>query len=241
MRLSRDWIATRGPKKHRGTTLVFVLRRPALVEFVVVQVSPECRRVGRFRVRGKAGRNRVVFRGRVGRTVLATGTYRIRAKAGRHRVVDARFVVVSRRDRAEIASARSANACSGAAAVTAGASSFAGATGGTGSTGAGAEQRSRSDTTKPTARSQPKKGALRARFAREAADQVASIPLLFLVVLGLAIALLAVAALPLHATPSPKVAAILAQRRGVIAIAGAATLAAGAATLAVVTIAYALH
>jgi hypothetical protein len=63
---------------------------------------------------------------------------------------------------------------------------------------------------------------------------VASIPLWFLAVLGLAIALLAVAALPLRATPSPKAAAILAQRRGVIAIAGAATL-------AVVTIAYALH
>ncbi len=237
MRLSRDWIARKGPKRHRGTTLVFVLRRPALVEFVVVQVSPECRRVGRFRVRGKAGRNRVVFRGRVGRTVLSPGTYTIRAKAGRRRVVDARFVVVSRRDRGEIASARTANACNGAAAVTAAASSFIGAAGGAGSIGSkgpGAEQRSRSDTTRPTAQSRSKKGALGARFAQEAADQVASTPLWFLALLGLAIVLLAVAALPLRATPSPKAAAILAQRRDVIAFAGAATLAA-------VTIAYALN
>lgn len=203
------------------------------MEFVVVQVSPECRRVGRFRVRGKAGRNRVVFRGRVGRTVLSPGTYTIRAKAGRRRVVDARFVVVSRRDRGEIASARTANACNGAAAVTAAASSFIGAAGGAGSKGPGAEQRSRSDTTGPTAQSRSKKGALGARFAQEAADQVASTPLWFLALLGLAIMLLAVAALPLRATPSPKAAAILAQRRDVIAFAGAATLAA-------VTIAYAL-
>lgn len=239
MRLSRDWIAREGPKRYRGTTLVFVLRRPALVEFVVVQVSPECRRIGRFRVHGKAGRNRVVFRGRVGRTVLAPGTYTIRAKAGRQRVVDARLVVVSRRDRGEIVSARSANACSGGAAATAAASSFVGAAGGAGpigsnGAGAGAGQRSRSDATGPTAQSRPKKGALGARFAQEAADQVASIPLWFLAVLGLAIVLLAVAALPLRAAPSPKAAAVLAQRRGVIAIAGAATL-------AVVTIAYALH
>lgn len=242
MRLSRDWIARKGPKRHRGTTLVFVLRRPALVEFVVVQVYPECRRVGRFRVRGEAGRNRVVFRGRVGRTVLAPGTYSIRAKAGRHRVVDARFVVVSRRDRGEIASARSANACSGAVAATAAASSFAGAAGGgsIGSKGPGAEQRSRAD---PTARagSRSTKGALGARFAREAVDQVASIPRWLFAVLGLAIVLLAVAALPLHATPSPKAAAILARRRGVIAMAGAVIAMAGAATLTVVTIAYALH
>ena len=57
----------RGPHGKRRTTLVFILRRPALVEFVVLQVAPDCRRVGRFRVRGHRGVNRVRVPNRVGR------------------------------------------------------------------------------------------------------------------------------------------------------------------------------
>ena len=111
-------------------------------------------------------------------------------------VVDARFVVVSRRNRGEIASARSANTCSGGEAGTAAASSFVGAAGGAGSIGPGAGQRSRSDTTGPAEGSPPTRGTLGARFAREAADKVASIPLWLYAGLALAIVLLAVAALP---------------------------------------------
>jgi hypothetical protein len=51
--------------------------------------------------------------------------------------------------------------------------------------------------------------------------------------LGLAIALLAFAALPLRATPNRQAAVVLAHRRGMIALAGAAALLA-------VTVAYAL-
>ena len=49
-RLARDWISRRGPHGERRTTLVFILRRPALVEFVVLQVAPDCRSVGRFTI-----------------------------------------------------------------------------------------------------------------------------------------------------------------------------------------------
>ena len=59
LRLARDWIAHRGADGKRRTTLVFILRRPALIEFVVLQVAPDCRRIGRFRVRGHRGVNRV--------------------------------------------------------------------------------------------------------------------------------------------------------------------------------------
>jgi hypothetical protein len=111
--LTRDWISIRGRKKQRRTTLIFVLRGPALVEFVVVQVSPDCRRIGRFRVRGHHGVNRI----RLGRSSrghpLAPGTYRFIARAlpSGGTVVDTRLVVVQRPSRRGIRAARRANAC----------------------------------------------------------------------------------------------------------------------------------
>jgi hypothetical protein len=226
LRLARDWIARRGSKRQQRTVLVFTLPKAALVEFVVVQISPRCRRVGRFHVRGRRGVNRVPFQGRVGGRALSPGTYRIQAKAGQHRVVDARLVVVSRRDPGKIASARSADACTPAATsvTSAGARTSASGPAGTAEAlpkGAATDHR-------------PSKGSLGEQFTREAVDAVASIPPWVYALLGVAIALLAVAALPLRATPSAETAMFLAHRRGVIA-------AAGAAALAVATIAYALH
>ena len=61
-----------------------------------------------------------------------------------------------------------------------------------------------------------------------------SIPPWVYALLGLAIALLAVAALPIRATPSPRTAILLANRRALIALAGAAVLTAA-------TIAYTLN
>ena len=83
------------------------------MEFVVAQVAPECRRVGRFRIDGHRGVNRVRFRGRVGGRPLGPGTYRIKARTlprGRA-VVDTKFVVVMRPERHVIASARGADVC----------------------------------------------------------------------------------------------------------------------------------
>ena len=93
--------------------LVFRLGRAAPVEFMVVQVAPDCRRVGRFRVAGHPGVNRVRFRGRVGGRPLGPGTYRIKARTlprGRA-VVDTKFVVVERPERRVIVSSRGADAC----------------------------------------------------------------------------------------------------------------------------------
>ena len=113
LHFSRDWISRTGPKKRKHTQLVFVLKRAAVVEFVVVQVAPSCRRIGRFRVAGRAGVNRVRFRGRIGGRMLGPGTYRIRARTvprGRA-VANAKVVIVARPDPQGIASARSADAC----------------------------------------------------------------------------------------------------------------------------------
>ena len=113
LRLARDWISRSGPRRHRRTTLVFVLRRPARVEFVVVQVSPACRRVGTFHVRGHRGVNRIRFDDRIGRHTLGPGTYRIIARRrGGGRVVDTRLVVVQNAKHANLRAARNANTCS---------------------------------------------------------------------------------------------------------------------------------
>jgi hypothetical protein len=54
------------------------------VIFVVRGPAPSCEIVGRFSVRGRAGVNRIRFKGRVGRTTLGPGTYTLTAHpAGR--------------------------------------------------------------------------------------------------------------------------------------------------------------
>ena len=93
--------------------LVFRLGRAAPVEFMVVQVAPDCRHIGRFRVAGHPGVNRVRFRGHIGGRALDPGTYRIKARTlprGRA-VVDTKFVVVERPERRVIVSSRGADAC----------------------------------------------------------------------------------------------------------------------------------
>ena len=204
---------------------MFTLPKASLIEFVVVQVSPECRRVGRFRVRGRKGVNRVVFKGRVGRTMLSPGTYRIRANASGRRVVDTRLVVVSRRDAGEIASARTADACASSTSASAGPGSL------------GPAAPTAAPRTLPAdheADTRPSKGVLGSRFVREAVGTASTIPPWLYVMLGVAIALLGVAALPPRAAQSAGAAMLLAHRRGMIA-------AAGTTALVAVTIAYALH
>jgi hypothetical protein len=202
--------------------LIFVLKRPALVEFVVFQVSPDCRRIGRFRVPGRAGRNRVRLRSRIGRRTLGPGTYRIRARPlpdGRA-VLDARLVVVTRANKEEIVSARSADAC-----LQHSLGHFAP----TGSTVNATPQAARnappaSQVEKRSGSSgRPRHGVLGARFTRvvrEAKDN----PLWILSFLAIGLALLAVAALPASAAPNRRTALMLDHRRETIAFTGAAAL-----------------
>ena len=66
-------------------------------------------------------------------------------------------------------------------------------------------------------------GVLGERFTK-AVDAVERIPRSLFVLLGFAIGLLAVAALPLRAAPNERTAAILAHHRGTIALVGTALL-----------------
>jgi hypothetical protein len=66
--------ANRGPKR-RATVLVFWLERPGRVVFTVLDASNGCRALGSFAYRGRAGVNRVRYRGRVDGQPLAPGRY----------------------------------------------------------------------------------------------------------------------------------------------------------------------
>jgi hypothetical protein len=202
--------------------LVFTLRRSTLVEFAVSEVSPDCRRLGRFRVRGHRGLNRVPLRSRVGPHVLSPGTYRFVARTlpGGRKVSDTRLVVVQRLSRREILSARTADACRPATQPVAGPAQAITTAAGSGSLPA-----------RPGHASRPARhsGVLGARFARGAVTAAKDAPLLLYALLAVAIALLAAAAVPRRHMP----ARALARHREVVAFSGAALLVA-------VTITYAL-
>jgi hypothetical protein len=93
---------------------VFRLSRPALLQFTVVRVYPTCKLIGRFRVRGRAGVNRVPFTGRIRGRPLAEGTYRLLVRArGANGDVAAVKIVVARgkMSTAELRRARREIAC----------------------------------------------------------------------------------------------------------------------------------
>ena len=170
------------------------------------------------------------FRGRIGRRVLGPGTYRIRARTlprGRS-VVNTKIVVVARPERQVIASARGADVCGSKQ----GGQSNSSRASGLEKPGAGGASPARVKAEKP-ARPSRVHGVLGARFAKNALGAVKSIPPWLFALLGLALGLLGIAALPVRATPTRQAAMALAHHRGTVALAGAALLVA-------VTVAYAL-
>ena len=182
LRLARDWISYSGPQRQRRTTLVFVLRRPALVELVLRQVAPDCRRVGRLRVRGHRGINRLRLRTRIGRHALAPGTYTVvvRALPSGRTLGRARLIVVDRANKREMLAARRADSCrvgNPASELT--------------RRPAGALGRSHEpNSAQPTRR----RGVLGTRFAKLAFSAADEVPVWVYLLLALAIALLGAAA-----------------------------------------------
>jgi hypothetical protein len=74
--VSRTRFSTRGPKARRGTVISFRLGKPGKV-LLVVRSAAACEVVGRRRVAGVKGMNRVRFLGRVHGRPLAPGRYTI--------------------------------------------------------------------------------------------------------------------------------------------------------------------
>jgi hypothetical protein len=136
-------------------------------------------------------------------------------------VIQTRIVIVLRMDKSEISGFRSADACASGAQHESSATGTSGSsTGGSGNASAVAPPTSG----KATHTSRLARGVLGTRFTNEALDAVRRIPLYLYVLLGLAIALLTVAAVPIEAVPNRRIAAALAHRRGAIALAGTAAL-----------------
>jgi len=77
VKATRTRFSTRGPKAQRGTVIRFRLRKPGRVELVIRAEGSSCAVIGRKRVRGHSGLNRVRFNGRVKGRPLAAGKYTI--------------------------------------------------------------------------------------------------------------------------------------------------------------------
>jgi hypothetical protein len=73
--VTRTRFSSRGPAAKRGTVLRFRLRKPGTVEIVIR--GADCSVLGRKRIRGHRGLNRVRFNGRVRGRPLASGRYSI--------------------------------------------------------------------------------------------------------------------------------------------------------------------
>jgi len=221
LHFARDWISRGGPERRRKTTIVFFLRKPSVVLFVVRQLAPACRTAGSFRVLGRPGLNRVRFRGRIGRRLLPPGSYRVDARTlpGGRSVARAGFVVVAHPNGDEISRARRADVCGPAAGRPSQES-------GSAASSRGQAPGSSSARSGPSGSSRDH-GVLGTRFRGGAVRAVKSVPLwVFALLAGVAVALLGIAAVPEHAAPSRRLALVLADRREAIAFAGAGILAA---------------
>jgi hypothetical protein len=214
IRTSRDWLATAGPKPRQSVEISFLLSAPGTVVFRVEELSPHCRYVGKFLVRGRSGRNVVRFRGRLRGRALPPGTYRVTAWVRGHRArqIKTTIVVFARpAGRAEIASARLRDTCEGATE----------STGVGGPMGGVAGARASLGTTKGRRTHGPLGAAL--GTLRAAADAV---PLVFFAFAALAMLLLGVASMP-QPLGTSRAGALLVHHRGTIALAGAGVLITG--------------
>lgn len=107
------WVVRPG-RKNGGTVVVFTSPRAAVVRVTVVRVFPACRVMGSFRVRVRAGLNRIPFRGRLRGRVLPAGTYRLRLREVRAQEDAAAVTIVVARGKTtakRLRAARRAAAC----------------------------------------------------------------------------------------------------------------------------------
>jgi hypothetical protein len=156
-----------------------------MLQLTVVRVFPTCRLVGSIRVRGRAGVNRVPFRGRVHGKRLPYGTYRLLIGGRRAQPTAVATVVVARGKvgAAKLRKARRANACVPTIGFDwASPDPYSSVTGaGTGSGG----DKGISDSIVSAAKGVVKKGKSLAGGAREAIQDAAPTTTAFLVLVGL--------------------------------------------------------
>ena len=227
LRSSRRWIGTTGSKRRRTTTFVFVLSRAGRVLFAVDQVSPACRRLGRFSVAGHAGVNRVRFGGRMHGRQLAPGTYRISARTVSGRVVRRITLVVvggPAPSRQELSSLRAANVCAGTAPDAFFTATGAMSAGGGAATGPLSPSQSQTHVN-GSGLGLPHPPNLDSGVLGTSVQKTAkALQPLLVALLAVAIVLLSLASLPRVAVPEPRFNDLLVRHRGEIAALGAASL-----------------
>jgi hypothetical protein len=230
----------------RAAILTFRLPRRSLVVFEVRQLAPVCRAVGVFRVRGRAGANRVRFDGRVRGRLLAPGTYELRAR-GLPRV-RVRIAVLGRGGTAsqaaralkrsvcavatELASTSVAGWASPLASLPrAGGGSESPSTSPTGGVAAETAGSPTDETPAGSSGGRPSAGDARGAISRGAQEAGPLGLALLLAGIGAAVLLLGAASMPTAAARGPWLAGLVADRRLEFALAGAVML-------LVVTLAY---
>ena len=232
---SRPWLSAHGPKKNRVTMLTFRLKHRARILFTVVQVSPVCRTAGSFSVVGHHGVNRVRFNGKLHGHLLRPGTYRIEARTrDRQAVLHVVVVVVASGapSATELAAALHSDACAlRAARESISARSYT-------SAGVLAANATRSDDSQLA--NSDTEGAAQTFPGPDSRPSAMGPPVVVsskltnpaaLVLMGLAVLLLGVAALPTTAVSDPRLNEALAHHRTELALAGAFVLAAGTVAL----------
>jgi hypothetical protein len=192
--------------------------------FLVDEVAPECRYVGKFLVRGRSGRNAVRFRGRLRGRSLAPGTYRLTAhpRGNRARLVTGVTVVILEHPPgpAKIASARGSNTCPGGTPPSVRAAAAAAAAEGSDSTGGVAGVQATAVTRRPYEDESPGPLGSAVETLQTAADAV---PPVMFALAALAVLLLALAAMPQPVRAS-RTSAALVHHRGTLALAGVGVL-----------------
>jgi hypothetical protein len=155
-----------------------------LLRVTVVRVFPTCDVLGTFRVRGRAGVNRVPFHGRLHGRPLPTGSYRLVIRARRVQPLEATIVVARGKVSAgKLRKARRANACVPVLPI--GFDSAAPSFGTTGATDGGTGNDGAEAAVVSAAKGAVKKGKSLVRGAKEALEDPAPLSALALVVIGL--------------------------------------------------------
>jgi hypothetical protein len=231
---TRWWIAVRGADKRKQATLVFKLGRRGIVRVTIVQVAPVCRVAAKFRVGGHAGTNRVTIGGGAHGAQLTPGTYRIVGRTRDGRAVLRQTLVVvdaGAPSPAELTQARRSNVC--AAGGVLGASTMRGSLASATLAGPGGpfsstinrhqRQSGESGNSGTSGTSDEGGGRPIAAGLSEAVKQATN-PFV-IALLGLAVLIFGVAALPRTVVTDPRMMTAVASHRAELALAGGGILA----------------
>jgi hypothetical protein len=187
----------------------------------VVEVFPLCRVVGVLTVRGHAGINRFRFNGRVHGKRLPAGTYQIGLRTKHARLLRVTIAIFDSvvGSPSAVAAARKRNVCGATTSFSFSSSLGFGPT--------VVEGRSAAAGSSSSSGSKHVLGVdVTALAPQILAKEIGKSPLA-MVMLGLAVLLLGLAAVPQAATPGPRTADLLARRRSAMILAGGVAIAAG--------------